>query len=419
MKANKKVMAALLAAMMSVSAGAAVVSAEGIPVAGIGSEVGSNLSTGWRATVHNGKTFYSYEISDGQYATGWKLIDGAWYFFAYYDTTWTAQPKTTTTGVATVDTYFALVDTAESCLTADGTTPAFRFDADGKMITGWYQLSNAKDPTYGDSRNWEYYSPSTGVKQDGWIKVGANWFYMTFADTVVEYTENGRTMTKVLPQGTLLMDGTYTFVDEYGTKKTYSFAANGVLLNQGQGWVQEGGNWYWVQEDGTRFTGSKADLVTYTASSWNLINGKYYLFDENGVMQTGWKKVVNGNGEVKWYYMTGNGDCVLNSWVFVGNNWYLLNASGEMVTGFAVRGGKTYLLNPTAAGSTDGVISTSKYVPYGAMVTGAVSIKDENGKYMEMVFDSNGALVSINNNFVAPGTIPTLPNGITIPTPGM
>ena len=60
MKANKKVMAALLAAMMSVSAGAAVVSA-GVPVGGIGSEIGSITNSGWRATVLNGKYYYSYD----------------------------------------------------------------------------------------------------------------------------------------------------------------------------------------------------------------------------------------------------------------------------------------------------------------------------------------------------------------------
>ncbi|MGI5960140.1 MAG: hypothetical protein ACOX60_12105, partial [Massiliimalia sp.] len=316
MKANKKVMAALLAAMMTVSAGAAVVSAA-TPVDGIGSVGNTTTATsGWMHQKVGGKDYWSYKISKGVYAAGWKMIDGAWYFFAQID----ANGNPVNTGlthsstVASSD-YYAIVDKTADILCADGGTYTFRFGKDGKMLTGWYRVSNALDPVYGDSQNWEYYSPSTGAKQVGWIKEGANWYYMTNTTTRVEYKENGQSKMKTLPAGTLMMNGTYKFWDGENVGKTYTFAANGVLVNEGQGWIKEGENWYWVQENGSRFTGAKADSVTFTANSWNKINGKYYIFDENGVMQTGWVKALNSKGEAKWYYCTANGDCVLNNWV--------------------------------------------------------------------------------------------------------
>ena len=64
--------------------------------------------------------------------------------------------------------------------------------------------------------------------------------------------------------------------------------------------------------------------------------------------------------------------------------------SGEMVTGWAVRGGKTYYLDTDAAN-------------YGVMVTGTVTINSS-----KCTFDANGTLVSINDQKVDPGVIPTL-----------
>ncbi|MGI5958702.1 MAG: hypothetical protein ACOX60_04725 [Massiliimalia sp.] len=376
MKANKKVMAALLAAMMTVSAGAAVVSAA-TPVTG--PTASSTTSTGtWYANnsidgAGNVVVKYSFLKSNGQWAKDeWQLINDKWYYFG--------------------SDSMALCNTK---LPLGNLESVYRFGADCAMVTGWYRTSNATDPTYGDARNWEYYSPSTGKQQFGWIKEGANWYYMTFADTVVKYKENGREQVKTMPKGTLLMGGTYTFVDEYGTEKTYTFADNGVLVNQGQGWVKEGNTWYWVQEDGSRFTGKEPTTGVQSSDSWKLINGKYYVFNSKGEMLTGWIKAQNSKGEVKWYYCTANGDCVLNNWVQMSNgDWYLTNASGEMVTGWAVRGGKTYFLN-----DNNGVVGLS----YGAMATGTVTIKGN-----KCTFDASGALVSINDQVVNPGTIPTL-----------
>lgn len=416
MKANKKVMAALLAAMMSVSAGAAVVSA-GIPVAGVGSEIGSNLNTGWRATVLNGKYYYSYEVSQGQYATGWKLIDGAWYFFAQHDAGTPIGTDAQATGTSTNEWYFALTDTRAICSDSMG-GHIYRFGKDGKMVTGWYQVSNTPDPVTGIANGWEYYN-SNGINLTGWFKVGANWFYIAPRDMQVEFKENSYWVPHTIKEGTLLMNGTFKFDNQDGQGvKVYTFNHNGVLQNEGQGWVQDRGNWYYMKRaeaNGSleRKTGERSKLngQKLLASSWELINGKYYAFDTDGKMLTGWQEFcgLDENGkeqssvESRWYYMTGNGDCVLNSWVQMADGtWYLTNASGEMVTGWAVRGGKTYYLNELNANGNGTVISGR---PYGVMATGTVYIKG-----YKCTFDASGALVSINDQVVSPGTIPSLPN---------
>lgn len=55
------------------------------------------------------------------------------------------------------------------------------------------------------------------------------------------------------------------------------------------------------------------------SSQWGYVDGKTYLLDMYGIMQTGWQ-MVNG----KWYY---------------------LNSVGAMQTGWLLKEGKYYFLN--------------------------------------------------------------------------
>ncbi|MGI5958703.1 MAG: hypothetical protein ACOX60_04730 [Massiliimalia sp.] len=384
MKANKKVMAALLAAMMTVSAGAAVVNAAEI-VAGPGSTTVTTTTGKWyREPVKVGNNWvyrYSYQNSDGTFAKAqWKLLDGKWYFFD--DQGYALSEEYNTNN--------GLVDGTRLGYDAKyGYT--FRFDKNCAMVTGWYQRTDsASDPTATVSNGWEFYDYNTGTRKTGWIKDGANWFFITDGRNVFDDDK-----VQVKGTGELLMNGTYMIDGVW-----YTFAANGVMQNQGQGWVKDGDNWYWVQEDGSRFHGittvKDGTGYIYDSNSWKLINGKYYLFNDKnlgGEMLTGWQRAFTDANKTdnKWYYMTANGDCVLNSWIKIGNDWYLTNASGEMVTGWAVRGGKTYYLNETADANGN----------LGVMMTGTVKIGANN-----YTFDASGALVSINGQKVDSGVIP-------------
>ena len=65
----------------------------------------------------------------------------------------------------------------------------------------------------------------------------------------------------------------------------------------------------------------------YLADQWFLYEGKWYRFDKDGNMITGWYQ----NPETKdWYYLWENGS-MATGWVPVNGRWYYLNAdSGEM-----------------------------------------------------------------------------------------
>ena len=96
------------------------------------------------------------------------------------------------------------------------------------------------------------------------------------------------------------------------------------------GWVSEGGNWYYYKDD-------------VAATGWQAIGGKWYYFNADGVMQTGWVK--SGNS---WYYMSKSGAMVMG-WQKVGSVWYYFNKSGAMATGWQKIGSVWYYFNGAGA----------------------------------------------------------------------
>ena len=121
---------------------------------------------------------------------------------------------------------------------------------------------------------------------------------------------------------------------------------------------------------------------TYPANSWMTIEGKprhinssgqkdvgivnidgaWYYFDDDGVMQTGgWKELFGAR-----YYLQDDGK-MLDGWRCIGGKWYYLTSGGQK-TGWFLDGGSWYYFNPD-----------------GTMVTGSKKI---NGKVYE--FSKNG-----------------------------
>ncbi len=116
-----------------------------------------------------------------------------------------------------------------------------------------------------------------------------------------------------------------------------------------QGWDSVGTEWKYRKADGS-----------YAKNEWQLIDGKWYYFEENFVMATGWKW-INGkwyylddkNGDMKidwqqingkWYYMDRkNGDMKVG-WIYWNKKWYYLNWNGDMATGWKQIGEKWYYL---------------------------------------------------------------------------
>ena len=93
-------------------------------------------------------------------------------------------------------------------------------------------------------------------------------------------------------------------------------------------------------------------------SGWKQVDGKWYFFNAEGVMQKWWVKdgdtwyYLNGSGQMqtgwlqdggKWYYLENSGAMKANQWFQVGGKWYHVDGSGALsvnttVDGYTVNG---------------------------------------------------------------------------------
>ena len=77
-------------------------------------------------------------------------------------------------------------------------------------------------------------------------------------------------------------------------------------INKGEWIKSDNGRWWYKHSDGT-----------YTINNWELIDGKYYFFDKDGWMETGW---IESPYSHKWFYCYSNGemahDCELYGYKF-------------------------------------------------------------------------------------------------------
>lgn len=276
---------------------------------------GDGFGDHWEET-DEGKYYVS---SNGQAYKGWKLISGLWYWFD------PAKGGAMATGPAEVE----------------GTW--YVFSSSGSLSNGWVR----KDGEW-------YYGASGGKMVRGWVK-GSAWYYTD--------PESGRMLT-----GAVEIDGKKYWLDPAKggacarsawvemPEGFLSYAANdgvlcmavkdGVVYKDStftevlSGWVDCGGDRYYVDSQGHMLTG------------WQRIDDNWYLFDSNGIMHRGWYwngsayyYLDKSNGNMRtgwvsdlgsWYWLDpDNGGAMATGWIKVGQNWYYLNPNngGRMVTG--------------------------------------------------------------------------------------
>ncbi|SFD08014.1 N-acetylmuramoyl-L-alanine amidase family protein [Clostridium uliginosum] len=136
-------------------------------------------------------------------------------------------------------------------------------------------------------------------------------------------------------------DGTWTYVNEDGTKAT--------------GWLNLGGTWYYMNDDGKMATG------------WKNVNGIWYYLNPisdgtRGAMKTGW---INDNGT--WYYTNASG-CMQTGWVPVNGAWYYMQPWGGMKTGWLNDYGTWYYLNSWGGMATNTTVDGCTLAANGAWV---------------------------------------------------
>ena len=105
----------------------------------------------------------------------------------------------------------------------------------------------------------------------------------------------------------------------------------------------------WVQEeDGWKYYASNKAV-----SGWKQVDGKWFFFNAEGVMQKWWVKdgntwyYLNGNGEMqtgwlqdggKWYYLENSGAMKASQWFEVAGKWYYVDGSGALAVNTTVGG---------------------------------------------------------------------------------
>lgn len=83
-------------------------------------------------------------------------------------------------------------------------------------------------------------------------------------------------------------------------------------------WLKQNGQWWYKHSDGS-----------YTKDAWEKIDNKWYKFDKQGYMQTGWQPWgTDKNGQAIWYYMNADGSMAANQWI---DGKYYVDASGKML----------------------------------------------------------------------------------------
>lgn len=106
------------------------------------------------------------------------------------------------------------------------------------------------------------------------------------------------------------------------------------------------GTWKLLKEDGQP-----------VSSQWAYVDGKTYLLDLYGIMQTGFKKVND-----KWYYFNSTG-AMHTGWLLKNGKYYFMNSDGSMAYGWVNSMDKWYYLDRSS-----GVMVTNAYTPDGRYV---------------------------------------------------
>ena len=109
------------------------------------------------------------------------------------------------------------------------------------------------------------------------------------------------------------------------------------------GWTQSNGNWVYYDSNGSKVTNSwkkgADNLWRYLGSNGEMVLNAWvedtYYVDSNGIMVTDkWLKLPDSNGDSYWYYFTSTGKAAVDNWKKIDNKWYYFDDEGRMGTGW-------------------------------------------------------------------------------------
>ena len=226
-----------------------------------------------------------------------------------------------------------------------------RFYSNWRMQRGWVN--------YNDTR---YYLDGAGNMVRGWFTDASGTYYLSPADGSIA-------------RGQCVVDGADFYFTAEGVKLSgwvvlgdqkfyYDAANNGIMKRE---WMSdaEGKFYYFDKTDGYMYTGAQ------------VVDGAEFLFDANGVRQTGWATLENGT----FYYDPVSGAKVRGFLDDANGRHYLAPDDGHMVTGAALIDGKNYLFDEKGSMMT-GMVSREDGSYYydtatGQMVTGWITLGEQ------------------------------------------
>ena len=190
--------------------------------------------------------------------------------------------------------------------------------------------------------------------------------------------------------------------DEHGN---WTYYKNGERLeNQ---WIKENGKWYYVNRWGYMANGGS-----------EYIDGKFYIFDNNGAMieKKGWVELKNVNIDSSWFYGNGDGTVKTDYWLKENGKWYYFNEAGYMITWTYGIDGKCYAFDKSGAmiekkgwvkfddytwfyGNGDGTVKSGQWLKENGKwyyFNGNGEMSNEGSYYIDdkcYIFDKSGGMI--------------------------
>lgn len=223
---------------------------------------------------------------------------------------------------------------------------------------------------------------------------------MVFAEGKVTIRHGSQTYTHNVPYQGKMLKSTW----EKGTKGMWYKHPDGTWAT---GWALIDGKWYYFDKDGWLQTGWKK-LKWSKGEDWFFFDFKsgamktgwhklpwskgenWFYFDGNGAMQTGWKWLTK-DGKTGWYYLEGSGAMHIG-WIFDEGVWYYLGADGKMVTGWVTYKGKKCYLEPKSDRTH---VQGQCYISRTAVIDGKSYRFDKDG-YAEEITASGGNITQVS-----------------------
>ena len=206
------------------------------------------MVTGWQLDEYTTNTgefkrrWSYYDPVNGDYKTGWLLIDGKWYYL-YGD-----GPRG---GRQNIDGKLYYFDPVTF-----------------EMKTGWMLLD---DP----NPSWYYFDPVSGALPEGWKNIDGKWYYFKYSAVKGSREIDGK-FYYFDPVNCDMKTGWMLLEDSNGNSSWYYYdPESGARLS---GWQTIDGKTYYFGQFGKAFVGL-----------WQLEDGKQYYFDPvNCDLKTGW-----------------------------------------------------------------------------------------------------------------------------------